>query len=68
MIRALHRGRLTMTTLRVVVVPLMLMAVAALAQAFLVMMFMSTFTTRELMIVAVGHLRTTAITVHLAAE
>jgi len=39
-----------------------------MARAFVVMMLMPTFTLRGLMIVPVGHLRPTTITVHLAAK
>ena len=39
-----------------------------LIHAFVVMMLMPTFTLRSLMIVAVGHLRPTTITVHFAAK
>jgi hypothetical protein len=49
-------------------VPLVLMARATLARAFVVMMLMRTFTLRSLMIVPVGHLRPTPITMHLAAK
>lgn len=49
-------------------VPLVLMAMATMARAFVVMMLMPTFTLRSLMIVAVGHLWPTTITVHFAAK
>jgi hypothetical protein len=39
-----------------------------MARAFVVMMLTPTFTLRSLMIVAVGHLWPTTITVHLAAK
>jgi hypothetical protein len=48
-------------------VPLVLMAMAALATALVVMMLMPTFTLRGLMIVPVGH-RPTTVTMHLAAK
>ena len=53
---------------RVLLVSLVLVAVATMARAFVVMLLMPTFTLRSLMIVAVGHLRPTTITVHLAAK
>jgi hypothetical protein len=53
---------------RVMLVPLVLMAIATMARAFVVMMLMPTFTLRSLMIVPVGHLRPTAIAMHLAAK
>jgi len=45
-------------------VPLVLMAMAAMARAFVVMMLMPTFTLLSLMIVPVGQLRPTTITVN----
>ena len=53
---------------RVVLVPLVLVAMATMASAFVVMMLMPTFTRRSLMIVPVGHLRPTAIAMHLATK
>ena len=49
-------------------VPLVLMAMATMARAFVVMMLTPTFTLCSLIIVAVGHLWPTTITVHLAAK
>jgi hypothetical protein len=49
-------------------VPLVLMAMATMAPAFVVMMLMPTFTLCSLMIVPVGHLRPTTIAMHFAAK
>ena len=44
------------------------MTMAAMARAFVVMLLMPTFTLRSVIIVPVGQLRPTTITVHLAAK
>ena len=53
---------------RVMLVLLVLMAMATMVRAPVCMMLMPTFTLRSLMIVPVGHLRPTAIAMHLAAK